>query len=302
MKLTLLGLRYFQKIAELQHITRAAEILHISQPSLSHIVKVMETELGVPLFERRGRNIVLTHYGEILLLHTNHIMEELDAAKKEIARIKEKQKMTVKISISSNSITFPAFLTTFHRHHPEIHFEIHQKTNQLSKTSAKSADLFFTTSFTPPKGKNIVTLLKENIILALAETDENTKKTSCKLEDYKNSGFISLEPSKTGETITEHFCQKAGFVPQTILESDSITAVTEFIRAGLGISLVPEITWHGLRGTQIKLLQIESPKCERYLNLSWTEGKELSEPAKIVKEFIIQNFMEFAKNYTYKKG
>ena len=88
MKLTLLGLRYFQKIAELQHITRAAEILHISQPSLSHIVKVMEIELGVPLFERRGRNIVLTHYGEILLLHTNHIMEELDAAKKEIARIK----------------------------------------------------------------------------------------------------------------------------------------------------------------------------------------------------------------------
>ena len=82
MKLTLLGLRYFQKIAELQHITRAAEILHISQPSLSHIVKVMEIELGVPLFERRGRNIVLTHYGEILLLHTNHIMEELDAAKR----------------------------------------------------------------------------------------------------------------------------------------------------------------------------------------------------------------------------
>ena len=67
MKLTLLALSYFQKTAELQHLTKAAEALHISQPSLSHTIKVLETELGVPLFSRSGRNIVLTRYGEILL-------------------------------------------------------------------------------------------------------------------------------------------------------------------------------------------------------------------------------------------
>ena len=50
MKLTLLALSYFQKTAELQHLTKAAEALHISQPSLSHTIKVLETELGVPLF------------------------------------------------------------------------------------------------------------------------------------------------------------------------------------------------------------------------------------------------------------
>ena len=60
MKLTLLALTYFQKTAELQHLTHAAEALHISQPSLSHTIKMLEQELGVPLFRRSGRNIVLT--------------------------------------------------------------------------------------------------------------------------------------------------------------------------------------------------------------------------------------------------
>ena len=87
MKLTLLALSYFQKTAELQHLTRAAEALHISQPSLSHTIKVLETELGVPLFSRSGRNIVLTKYGEILLRHTNRIMQELHSAQKELAEI-----------------------------------------------------------------------------------------------------------------------------------------------------------------------------------------------------------------------
>ncbi|MFQ7108350.1 MAG: LysR family transcriptional regulator [Dialister invisus] len=82
MKLTLLALTYFQKTAELQHLTHAAEALHISQPSLSHTIKMLEQELGVPLFRRSGRNIVLTKYGEILLSHTNRIMSELACAER----------------------------------------------------------------------------------------------------------------------------------------------------------------------------------------------------------------------------
>ena len=77
MRLTLLALTYFQKTAEMQHLTHAAQALHISQPSLSHTIKMLELELGVPLFRRAGRNIVLTKYGEILLSHTNRIMREL---------------------------------------------------------------------------------------------------------------------------------------------------------------------------------------------------------------------------------
>lgn len=58
-------LYYFNTIAELEHYTRAAEKLHVSQSNLSHAIKELENELGVQLFERQGRNIKLTKYGEI---------------------------------------------------------------------------------------------------------------------------------------------------------------------------------------------------------------------------------------------
>ena len=82
-------LAYFRAVARTEHFTRAAEELHITQPSLSKAIANLEGELGVPLFRRSGRNIVLTKYGEILLSHTNRIMSELKHAQKELEDAKE---------------------------------------------------------------------------------------------------------------------------------------------------------------------------------------------------------------------
>ena len=166
MKLTLLALSYFQKTAELQHLTRAAEALHISQPSLSHTIKVLETELGVPLFSRSGRNIVLTKYGEILLRHTNRIMQELHGAQKELADTKEAQKLTVTISLFAASMIIPAFLTRFRQEHPDIRFEILQQRSKPGQQSQNHVDLFLSSSINPIENDHSVTLLKEDIMLA----------------------------------------------------------------------------------------------------------------------------------------
>ena len=80
--MNLLHLRYFVELAHTQHYTRAAERLCITQPSLSHAIAQMEGELGVPLFEKRGRNVALTHFGEQFLtcaqqkLDTLHSLNE----------------------------------------------------------------------------------------------------------------------------------------------------------------------------------------------------------------------------------
>ena len=77
-------LEYFKIVAEMQHMTHAAEKLNISQPALSKSISNIEQEIGVPLFDRQGRSIVLNRYGKLFLESVNMILEEYNKAKQEI--------------------------------------------------------------------------------------------------------------------------------------------------------------------------------------------------------------------------
>ena len=267
------------------------------QPSLSHTIKVLETELGVPLFSRSGRNIVLTRYGEILLRHTNRIMQELHGAQKELADTKEAQKLTVTISLFAASMIIPAFLTRFRQEHPDIRFEILQQHNKPGQQNQNHVDLFLSSSINPIENDHSVTLLKEDIMLAMPDTDPHARKSSVNLDEFEKAGFISLEAGSSLRTITDFYCRMAGFVPHVVLESDSPMTVREFIRAGLGVSFAPRITWHGVGGDHVALVPISSPSCSRYISLSWKKGEKLSPPADMLKRYIIENFSDFAREY-----
>ena len=85
----LLQLQYFLLLANQQHVTRTAELLHISQPALSLTIKKLEAELGVPLFIRRGRNIVLSPYGEAFKQHVEDAFFSLENGKRALARMQK---------------------------------------------------------------------------------------------------------------------------------------------------------------------------------------------------------------------
>ncbi len=69
----LLQLKYFQTVARLEHMTKAAEELHIAQPSLSKTIARLEKDLGVPLFDRQGRQITLNSFGKVFLKRVERI-------------------------------------------------------------------------------------------------------------------------------------------------------------------------------------------------------------------------------------
>ena len=93
MKLNFTSLEYFRKAAKMEHLTKAAEALHIAQPALSRTIR----GLDVTLFEREGRNIHLTRDGHILLKHAENFLQEYDEMQQEFADSKNLQQMTVNL-------------------------------------------------------------------------------------------------------------------------------------------------------------------------------------------------------------
>ena len=251
MKPTLLALSYFQKAAEKQHLTKVAEELHISQPSLSRTIKTLETDLGA-------------------------------------------QQTTVSFSLFAASKLIPGFLMEFRRLHPNIHLEILQQKIDHEKKKGDGVDLSLFSSINPMENDYCTTLMEEEILLAMPDTDPHAGDAAVKLKDFAESGFILLQTGKSLRAITDVYCHAAGFTPRISLESDSPDTVREFIRAGLGISFVPKITWHGVSSSHVKLVPISTPICRRSIILSWRADIEDSPSAVLLRNYMIDNFARYA--------
>lgn len=284
------SLTYFKKVAELQHITQAAKELHVVQPSLSRTIAGLERELGVQLFERVGRSIALNRYGEIVLRHTNQIMQELRDIEVELADARDDFRRTVTISLYAASKILPQMIIDFKREYPSIRLQIIQE--DLTSSLDECCDLSIFSSIQPCHGENEITLIEEEILLALPESNPLASQQAINLKDVEKEGFIGLYRGKSLRTITDIYCQMAGFEPNVVLESDSPETVRELIHAGIGIAFIPSITWQGMETDNVVLLPISFPQCKRYINLSWRENGYLSPAAVLFRDFVRRYFSD----------
>lgn len=138
-------LYYFRKLAEVQHYTEAAKALYITQPSLSDSIASLESELSVALFQKKGRNVQLTKYGEEFSQYVNQSLEILEHG---IALMKEKSdSMTGTIDIGCIPTLLgdflPDALDLYHEHHPQVNFNIfHEKSIPVAEgVSAGTYDI-----------------------------------------------------------------------------------------------------------------------------------------------------------------
>lgn len=282
------SLTYFKKAAELQHISRAAEELHVAQPSLSRTIAALEDDLGVQLFDRVGKNISLNKYGEIVLRRTNRILQEIADMEAELADTKGASNRSVSITLYAASKILPELIMAFKHEYPSIILRITQ--DDLDVGIQKDSDLSIFSSIQPTSGNNEVTLLEEDLLLALPDTNPHALAKSVDLRDMAGEEFICLQSGKSLRTITDMYCKIAGFTPNVILESDSPETVRELIRAGIGISFIPHITWKGMETKNIALLPVSYPKCKRYINLSWRQSSYLSPAALLFRDYVISYF------------
>ncbi|HEY4385385.1 MAG TPA: LysR family transcriptional regulator [Ktedonobacteraceae bacterium] len=291
----LLQLKYFQTVARLEHMTQAAHQLCISQPSLSQTIAHLEEELGVPLFDRQGRQIRLNPFGRVFLQHVERLFSELKDGRHEIADLAGMEHGRVALAVVLPQI-LPDLLSAFQALHPHVSFHLFQQHSSqavLQQLEQGEIDLCITSPSLEQAGMGWVPLMSDKIYLLVPLGHHLAGRKSIDLSEVAHEPFISLKPGDTLRDLTDSFCRQAGFTPNVVFEGDELSTIRGLIVAGLGVSFASQLALrHTADRAVVRALPIKEPRCQRLIGLAWRKEHYLSRAAQQFREFVIQYFKQ----------
>lgn len=262
-------LEYFKVIAECGSLTKAAQKLHTSQPSLSRSLRSLEDELGTPLFDRVGRNIVLNSAGRIALDRCMNVLNSTKAVKQDVERFVREKNLSVDVYSPVPMGPAGDILTGFKKKHPDI--RVRMATFPSNYLKEYTPDITFFASPIVHKEPNYLFLGEEDIQLACAENSPYAKMSSVRLADLADERFVRILPS-TLYDITSHMFIEAGFEPKTVMEIQEYSYVLAYVANGVGLTIAPAITWFGMYSKGVVSVPFSDVHRKRYLYLKWPEN------------------------------
>jgi DNA-binding transcriptional LysR family regulator len=285
-------LEYFQTVARVQHMTQAAEILSISQPALSRSIAKLEDELGVPLFERQGRSIILNHYGQLFLKRVNRILKEFQEGKQELKALLDPGYGEVSLGFlhTLGPETIPNLIGSFRSTYPKVTFLLNQN-NSSSLIKQMELGEFDLCLITPPDTKleiQWVKLWSEELFVIVPVGHPLENRESIVLDEIADELFISVKKRNALRQITDQLFQEAEINPKIVFEGEELHTIAGLVASGFGVSLIPNIK--DLDPSKIAKIRVRWPKCERSIGIAWVEGRYLSPSVKQFKEFVINYF------------
>ncbi|WP_203247535.1 LysR family transcriptional regulator [Sporosarcina beigongshangi] len=273
-------LNYFVTIVDQMSFSKAAEKLHISQPSLSKMMKNMESELGFQLIERNTRNIKLTEAGEILYNRALHLLLEMEIVNKEMQEVKLVGKGEIRLGmIESVKHWIPKVLSRYNKKFPEVNITL---TEILSGNDVKTSlrryetHAIITNQLVKESDIETIPLYNEKLVLVLHESHPLVESEVISLNMLEKEPFIiSTKGFQTREDIFQAF-DLEGATPTIKYEIERFETVLSLVRENLGIAIIPENYLQGPRDYTIRSRTITSSALERTVYLTFMKNRYIS--------------------------
>jgi LysR family hydrogen peroxide-inducible transcriptional activator len=283
---------YALKIAEEKNFSRAAEKLHIAQPSLSQQLSKLEKELGISLFDRTTSSVELTYAGERFIETAGKIIDLSEQLKKEMQDISEikKGKLVVGSMPMTGAHLLPKVLPVFQKNYPGIEITLIEETSfDLTALTLKGkTDISLLSLPLPEDQLEWIHIYDEEICIALPPGDPRAGKRKIELVELKNEPFILLKKGQGLRNMAFDLCSAAGFIPNVAFESSNVETVQSLVAAGMGVAFVPRFVAWTTRSSVLPSYASLDPVVVRTLVLAYKKGRYLSKAAeafiKLVKE------------------
>ncbi|GAA5153408.1 LysR substrate-binding domain-containing protein [Microbacterium pseudoresistens] len=292
-------LRGFVAIARTGHFTRAAEQLHLAQPSLSRQISTLEQELGAEVFHRARGNIALTAAGEALLPRARRMLAEADAVREDMSELRGLRSGRVRLGAPPTlclSIVAEA-VTDFHAAHPGVELQLVEGGSRLllDQLAVGAIDFALITASdeAPAPGVSLTRtplLAEELVVVASAHGHllphrEGAPPAEIDLETLSTLPLVAFAESYSLRATADAAFRAAGLTPSPIIEGAEMDTVLRFVERGLGVALVPAMVLHDRPG--LRSARLIAPRLERTVSLAHRTDVTPPRAAEAMRQAII---------------
>ena len=238
-------LRAFCHTARLGSITRAAERVYSSQPSVSLQVRALEEDLDVALFERSGPRIALTLAGRKLYALATPLVEDIDRLPDTFAEQYEGISGALRVAAGETAAAFvlPRYLKQFREQHPEVRANVKTGTGRqcLSWLRAYEVDLVFAAMDLQPADVEFHPILSSNYLLITSEDHPLSGRESVTPEEVCAYPLVAHTDGTYIRQLGDMFLRQQGIAADIVVAVDGWEVIKEYVEAGLGIAVVPDL-------------------------------------------------------------
>jgi LysR family transcriptional regulator, low CO2-responsive transcriptional regulator len=294
MNVTFRQLRVFAEVAKLGSMSRAADMLHLTPQAISMQIREIETQVGLPLFDRIGRNVTLSTAGEYFIVHARRLLADLLEAENAMARFKRLERGLLTIGIVSTAKYFvPSLLARFHQEHEGVDVRLCVHENRESLVNAMEAgEIDLSVMGRPPRelGARSEAFAAHPMVFVCAPDHPLLDGGLRPASALDGLPFIVREHGSGTRAAMAAFLAERRIDPRITMEIASNETIKQAVMAGLGISFLSLHTIglelrHGL----IRVLDIEGTPVMRTWNVVHLQSRVLSPAAEAFRYFIIEH-------------
>ncbi|MDO7863973.1 LysR substrate-binding domain-containing protein [Brochothrix thermosphacta] len=273
-------LHYFLTLCEELHFSEAAFKIGISQPTLSQQIRVLEGEVGVPLFDRLGKKTVQTEAGLILQRYAIKAIKELENAQTAINDLKDAYSGTLRVAVLPSDLDYhlTELLVAFHRDFPSVHIEVIPSIDIPNKVLLNEVDIGL--ALVEPAHSQLTArpIFKESYCLFVSKKSYLATREKIEISELADIPLILYPKGFYGRDLIDRWCLTQGIRVEPIMAPGSSTAIFQLIEAGVGASIQPHKLIEAFEDRDMIAIPIENAP-QRSLAIIYRNDRYLSKAA-----------------------
>lgn len=284
-------LRHFTTVAQLQNVSRAADLLHVSQSSLSKQIAGLESELGVNLFDRSGKTIRLNSAGMQFYESCSRILSEYSTAEEALRLVSRSKDRRIRIGTAGTPDTLLKAISAFTIAHPETEFIINGHIEEQINLNINDYDMMIIPD--EPRFENLsgYTLYQESYYFAVPADSQDVSAITFDPEMLLHQPVVFLRNSELSPEFPYRVCSAMGWELGVVNYVDTRDMHRRMIASGNAAGFVPKSAMESYRKDRgTRFLPVMSSRFTRTMKICFLREKHLSDLGIEFRRFIIDHF------------